>query len=50
MIDKHDEAEYVNQCPVCETELIGMTPAEYRAEHVPQCDPLADLYHFRAKQ
>jgi hypothetical protein len=43
-----NEAQYVAECPVCGVALVGMTPDEYRETHAPECNPLAELYHFSA--
>jgi hypothetical protein len=43
------ESEYVNECPVCGITLLGMSPDEYRQKHAPECNPLAELYHFSEK-
>lgn len=42
-----NEVEYVESCPVCGVQFLGMTPDEFRQEHAPDCNPLAELYLFR---
>lgn len=44
------EVDYVGSCPVCDVRFIGMSPDEFREEHAPDCDPLAELYHFDGRQ
>lgn len=41
------EKEYVNECPSCETQFVGMSPNEFREEHAPQCNALLTLLIFK---
>lgn len=31
------EVDYVEYCPACDCVLMGMSPDEYREEHLPKC-------------
>lgn len=40
------EREYVDECPVCGTALIGMSPDEVRSIHADDCNTLLGLMVF----
>jgi len=37
------EVEYVDECPVCGTQFVGMTPEEFREGHAAEDCPKAPL-------
>lgn len=38
-----EEVEYVDECPSCGTEFVGMTPDEFRETHAKEDCPKAPL-------
>lgn len=40
------EVEYVDECPSCDAQLIGMSPDELREEHSKECTPILQLVVF----
>lgn len=51
MTDRPEEREYVEECPVCGTRFIGVTPDDVRAycRDDEECSSLGALHVFRRK-